>query len=150
MIKLYKRIDSRLHYWECWKNDDTSSVVHWGKVGEKGLDKNINNEVLEDEIKLHLRQGYIEFDALEVSALIIEYIIDGKGDTADLEKRQKLEGRLNETLGWTGLGHCDGGSIGSNTMEVCCMIVDFDIAKNVIEADLTNSAFRDYNRIYLE
>ena len=57
---------------------------------------------------------------------------------------------MNETLGWTGLGDCDGGSIGSGTMEVCCYVADFDIAKRAIEADLRDTEFGDYTRIYRE
>ena len=62
----------------------------------------------------------------------------------------ELEDRMNETLGWTGLGNCDGGSIGSGTMEVCCFVVDFKTAKRVIEEDLKNTRFADYSRIYDE
>ena len=72
------------------------------------------------------------------------------GNDNDLEKRVKLEERMNETLGWTGLGLCDGGSIGSGTMEICNFVVDFNIAKNVIENDLKNTEFSDYTRIYDE
>jgi hypothetical protein len=72
------------------------------------------------------------------------------GTPADLEKRHKLEDRLNETLGWTGIGHCDGGSIGSGTMEACCLVVDFEAAKRVIEADLPGTEFADFSRIYVE
>lgn len=54
---------------------------------------------------------------------------------------------MDETLGWTGLGHCDGGSIGGGTMEVCCYVVDFEIAKNIVERDLSNTEFSDYIRI---
>lgn len=43
---------------------------------------------------------------------------------SDLKKRTRLEDHLNELLGWTGLGHCDGGSIGSGTLEACCLVVD--------------------------
>jgi len=57
---------------------------------------------------------------------------------------------MNETLGWTGLGACDGGSIGSGSMEVCCFVVDFNAAKQVIEADLEGTEFGDYSRIYDE
>ena len=81
---------------------------------------------------------------------MIEYPVDGMGTSADLEKRHRLEDRMNETLGWTGLGMCDGGSIGGGTMEVCCVVVDFDVAKRVIEDDLSNSEFRDYGNIYRE
>ena len=72
------------------------------------------------------------------------------GTPKDLEKRHALEERMNETLGWTGVGHCDGGSIGSGTMEVCCFVVDFDTAKRVIEEDLKGTKFADYSRIYEE
>ena len=43
----------------------------------------------------------------------------------NLRKRKKTA-----ILNWgTGLGHTDGGSIGNGTMEVGCIVVDFDIAK---------------------
>jgi len=35
-------------------------------------------------------------------------------------------------------------------MEVCCYVVDFDVAKRVIEDDLQDSQFADYSRIYDE
>ena len=43
-----------------------------------------------------------------------------------------------------------GGSIGSGTMEVCCFVVDFELAKTVIEADLKDTEFADFTRIYDE
>lgn len=70
------------------------------------------------------------------------------GDAKDIEKRHRLEDRMNETLGWTGLGACDGGSIGSGTMEVCTFFVDFDVAKAVIERDLSGTEFENYTRIF--
>ncbi|MGH8498656.1 MAG: hypothetical protein ACRERV_07615, partial [Methylococcales bacterium] len=69
---------------------------------------------------------------------------------ADLKKRHSLEDRLNDLLGWTGLGNFDGGSIGSGSMEVCCYVVDFDIAKAAIESELAGTKFADYSRIYDE
>ncbi|MFT4668158.1 MAG: hypothetical protein ACI9XB_005138 [Gammaproteobacteria bacterium] len=70
------------------------------------------------------------------------------GSEEDLDKRHRLENRINETLGWTGLGHTDGGSIGSGTMEVGCMVVDFDVAKKVIIEDLKNTEFENFSRIF--
>lgn len=57
---------------------------------------------------------------------------------------------MNETLGWTGLGFCDGGSIGSGTMEVCNFVVDFEIAKAIIEKGIKGSEFENFTRIYDE
>lgn len=81
---------------------------------------------------------------------MIEFAVEGMGTTEDVEKRQRLDARMNETLGWTGLGHNDGGSIGSGTMESCCFVVDFEMAKAVIEEDLKDTEFSDYTRIYEE
>ena len=95
-----------------------------------------------------MKVGYSEFDENKLSFLEIEYKIDGFGSEEDLDKRHKLEDRMNETLGWTGLGHTDGGSIGSGTMEVGCIVVDFEIAKKVIIEDLKNTEFENYTRIF--
>jgi len=72
------------------------------------------------------------------------------GSAADLKKRHALEDRMNEVLGWVGLGQCEGGNIGYGTMEICCLVVDFELARNVIAADLAGSAFADYRRIFAQ
>ncbi len=88
--------------------------------------------------------------AEEEFTLLVEFTVDGMSSGEDVAKRHKLEDRLNETLGWTGLGNCDGGSIGSGTMEVCNYVVDVDIAKEVIANDLEGTEFQNYTRIYCE
>ena len=72
------------------------------------------------------------------------------GTAEDLEKRYRLQDRMDKTMGWTRLGSCDGGSIGSGTMEVCDFVVDFELAKTVIENDLRGTEFENYTRIYDE
>jgi hypothetical protein len=155
MIKLYKRWPTgELHYHEAWTSDGTL-VEHWGKVGERGETKNHEQPpgVEEDSA---LRQvlapasaaGYAEIE--DPKTLIIEYELDSWGEGTDVERRAQIEDRMNELLGWTGLGHCDGGSIGSGTMEVCCLVVDFDLARRVIERDLQDTPFEGYSRIYEE
>jgi len=153
MLKLYKNIDGQLHYWETWNNDNKSAIIHWGIVGQKGQDKKIKSGLFSDlkksvqkEIDEKIKEGFTEFDEGKIIFLDIEYIIDGFGTDSNLDKRHRLEERLNETLGWTGLGHVDGGSTGSGTMEVGCVVVDFEIAKKVIEEDLKDTEFGDYSR----
>jgi len=155
MIKLYKKINDKLHYWETWDKDNKTAVVHWGIVGEIGEDKEVRGglfsnfrKIVQKEIDEKLEEGYAEFDDESYAFLEIEYKIEGFGTEADLDKRHRLEGALNELLGWTGLGHVDGGSIGSGTMEAGCMVVDFDIAKEIIEHNLKDTEFADYSRIY--
>ncbi|MBF4485271.1 MULTISPECIES: hypothetical protein [unclassified Flavobacterium] len=155
MLKLYKQKDNQLWYWETWDKDEKTAIVHWGVVGEQGENKEVKGGLfssfrknVQKEIDQKLKEGYTEFDQDKVSFLEIEYSIDGFGTEQDLAKRHILEQKMDEVLGWTGLGHTDGGSIGSGTMEVGCMVVDFDIAKKVIEERLKGTEFGNYSRIF--
>jgi len=154
MLKLYKNVDGQLYYWETWNSDKRTAFFHWGIVGERGQNKELKSglfidlkKTVQKEIDEKIKEGYAEFDDDKIIFLDVEFLIEGFGTDADLDKRHRLEDRLNETLGWTGLGHVDGGSIGSGTMEVGCMVVDFEIAKKVIEEDLKDTEFGDYSRI---
>jgi hypothetical protein len=156
LIKLYKTIGGVLRYHEAWEADD-AITEHWGLVGEQGESRDHEKPkrksvkaALREVLKPAIDEGYLPLDDDALKVLLIEYSIDGMGSPADLEKRHALEDRMSETLGWTGLGHCDGGSIGSGSMEVCCMVVDAQIARRVIENDLKNTEFADYARIYEE
>jgi hypothetical protein len=154
MLKLYKRIKRVLQYHEAWAHG-AKLTEHWGVVGERGetaehkRNKKLGEEKnVEQVLAKALAEGFKPIDVDDHAVLLIEYLIEGMGTTKDLNKRHELEDRMNETLGWTGLGNCDGGSIGSGTMEVCCFVVDFKIAKRVIEEDLKNTRFADHSRIY--
>jgi len=155
MIKLYKEINNELHYWETWDKDTKTGIIHWGKVGENGENKEIKSGLfssfrksIQKEINQVISQGYTEIDSENQSFIEIEYLIDGFGTEADLEKRHRLENKMDSVLGWTGLGETDGGSIGNGTMEVGCIVVDFEIAKRVIEENLKNTEFSNYSRIF--
>jgi hypothetical protein len=157
MKKLYRFSDTTKEYWETWDNGDGTHTIHWGELGTQGSRKTVKaslfknaEDLIQKEIERVTKQGYAEIDFDDYHTLLIEYSINGMGTVIDLEKRHRLEERMNETLGWTGLGHCDGGSIGSGTMEICNFVVDFDLAKKVIEDDLKETEFSDYSRIYDE
>jgi hypothetical protein len=154
MQKRYKLIDSVLHYWETFDEDKITAIVHWGIVGEKGQAKSFSHRdfskvkaKIQNEYKQLLREGYMPIDEDDLKTLSIEFEVDGFGDNQDLEKRHLLEDKLDALLAWTGLGHVDGGSIGSGTMEVCCLVVDFDIAKGTIAKSLENTEFNNFTRI---
>lgn len=156
MLKLYKRVDGILHYHEAWF-DGKTIYEYWGVVGEQGKTKKHrlpkgkdDDEAILEVLSSAADDGYRPIDLDDHATLLIEYAVDDFGTTEDLDKRHALEDRMNETLGWTGLGACDGGSIGSGTMEVCCFVVDFEIAKRVIEADLARTKFFNFTRIYNE
>lgn len=157
MLKLYNFTEDSKRYWETWDNGDGSHTVHWGTLGERGESKVIKKSLfrkpetlIQSEIDALVADGYRPIDEGQEQRIMIEFSVEGFGAPEELDKRNRLENRMNETLGWTGLGNCDGGSIGSGTMEVCCFVVDYDIAKKTIEADLQNTEFADYSRIYHE
>ncbi len=154
MIKLYRKNPDGIEYWETWENGG-EHTIHWGRLGDRGESENERDSLLRSAAKAvasraaeKRKEGSQEVEDLE--RLLIEYTVDGMGTPEDVDKRHRLEDRMNETLGWTGLGHCDGGSIGSGTMEVCCFVVDFDLASKVVAADLTGTEFADFTRIYKE
>lgn len=157
MLKLYRFENGKpVAYHEAWVHG-SKVVEHWGPLGERGesrehrVDRKLSEEEnVERILQPALTEGYEPIDFDDHATLLIEYPVNGMGSATDLEKRHALQDRMNETLGWTGLGLCDGGSIGSGTMEVCCFVVDFAKAKRVIEADLTGTKFSDYSRIYDE
>jgi len=154
MIKLYKKTDGKWHYWETWESDEEAAIMHWGMVGDKGQVKEVKSnrktnyeKVVQREYSVRIENGYAELEDDDLVGLEIRYKIEGLGTPADLDKRHDLEDALNEILGWNGLGHVEGGSIGSDSMEVGCMVVDFELAKSTIEKDLKHTKFADYSAI---
>lgn len=153
MLKLYKRIGELLHYREAWELDG-KIVEHWGLVGDRGEERSYpispglsEDEAIESALETARAEGFEEIDDDNHSVILIVYPVEGMGTQEDLDKRHALEDRMNETLGWTGLGNCDGGSIGSGSMEVCCFVVDAKVAERVIAADLKGTLFGDYSEI---
>ena len=157
MIKLYKFTEGKKEYWETWDNGDKSHTVHWGVLGTEGSSKTIKSSLfkkaedkIQKEIDAFIVEGYKPIDQENLYTLLIEYPVEDMGTKEDVEKRHRLEDKMDGILGWTGLGSCDGGSIGSGTMEVCAFVVDFEIAKRVIESKLKDTEFSNYSRIYDE
>jgi len=157
MLKLYRLSGSKKEYWETWEDQKDVHTVHWGELGTRGQSKTVKaarekpaTEIIQEEIDVLVSQGFAPLDLEEHATLMIEYAVDGIGAAGDVEKRHRLQDRMNETLGWTGLGACDGGSIGGGTMEVCNFVVDFELAKKVVAEDLVGTEFADYTRIYDE
>lgn len=129
-------------------------MIHWGVVGERGQTKAMKGgffssfrKIVQQELDKKMAEGFAEIDEDDLLWLEIEYAIDDFVTEENLDKRHQLEEKLDELLGWTGLGHMDGGSIGDGRMEVGCFVVDFDIAKRVIEEALKGTEFGDYSSI---
>ncbi|MDH3743345.1 MAG: hypothetical protein OER56_17275, partial [Hyphomicrobiales bacterium] len=155
MFKLYQRIDGTLHYREAWIGDDSTVTEHWGICGTRGETRPHACKDLGESRKTYAAakkqaraDGYKSIPASRHASLVVEFPIDGFGTSADLDRRHALEDFLNEQTGWLGIGHVDGGSTGSDTMEVYCNVVDYEIARQAITEILQSSRFSDYARIY--
>lgn len=48
---------------------------------------------------------------------------------------------MNECLGWTGSGSCEGGDIGSGTVNIFNYVLDIDKATKTIIEELKNNNF---------
>jgi hypothetical protein len=154
LVKLYKRDGDALRYWETWEHGGTNTL-HWGTVGDEGDTTTLKTtKSARDKVRAELAarkaEGYAEVPVDGMAMLVVEYKVEGFGNEADLAKRDRLESLLDNVLGWTGLGHCDGGSTGSGTMEAASYVVDFAIAKKLIEEELADTEFADFTRIYRE
>ncbi|MGA7323102.1 MAG: hypothetical protein WBX25_01140 [Rhodomicrobium sp.] len=154
LFKLYRRIDGRLHYREAWAREK-EVFEHWGECGTRGqvrhhpiLDDSQAQKLLRNLQKEARLADYRPIPPSRHQTLVVEYQIDGFGDAKDLTFRHAAEDLLDNHLGWLGLGHCDGGSTGGNTMEVFCKVADFDAAKAALERDLSGNRFGQFSRIY--
>lgn len=160
MFKLYKRNSAGevTDYHEVWVEPQNRRIIeHWGALGEEG--EVLAHRIwllrsLDEQVSLLLeparQAGYSEIGIDQHRPLVVEYAIDGTDPEDDLGKRQALEDRLQEILGWTGLGHCDDGRMGDSTMEAICFVVDFERARTVIAETLEDTEFSDFTRIYEE
>lgn len=149
-VKLYKRNDGRLLYREAWI-DGENIVKHVGVYGERGAISQQTasgparqREVMDAITADAKADGFKAIPEARLIGLLVSKEISGAGTKDDLRRRHALEDFLNEVTGWRGLGHCDGGSIGSGSMEAFCLVVDYKVAAEVIAQELASSQFHDF------
>jgi hypothetical protein len=156
IVKLYKRVGEEMHYREAWIEPEHHIVTqHEGICGTRGSTKRTGGETKLDAralfdrfITTAKRDGFRRISESRMQWLIVEYAVHRTGTSANLKRRHSIERLVDSELGWHGLGHCDGGSIGSGTMEIACLVVDFDKAKATLERTLAVSEFPDTLRIF--
>lgn len=160
MFKLYKRgeMGEILAYHEVWVDQRSRSIVeHWGMLGERGETATHRIKLLkslEKQIDALLAPaealGFHGLDEGERQTLIVEYTYGEDWRRDDIEKIRAAEDALTETLGWTGLGTCEGETHKENTVEFTCRVIDIDRAEKQITEQLMETEFSDYSRIYQE
>lgn len=159
MVKLYKEVKGITHYFEIWLNDDEISLtIHNGVLGETGE----TEEVIYDEegdlpvkvamAKLITTQKSLGYTDRVLTELIVQFSYNEKENMQLLlQKREHIESLLNDCLGWTGNGHCDGADIGSGTTNLFCYVVDKDIAtKTILEVLIEEGYFEGVKIAYAD
>ena len=150
MFKLYHRVDERLFFHEAWIVGERI-IEHWGSCGEPGdtrhhdvahgTDPFATLKSLQREPRA---KGYRPIRMSRHVGVVVERQIEGMGSPSDLEQRHALQTFLDDKLGWNGIGHCDGGSMGQGSMEAFCLVVDGPIALEVLGRELARSQFRGF------
>jgi hypothetical protein len=150
VFKLYMRRDGRLDYHEAWIVDG-EIIEHWGACGERGETRRHAIGPGADPFALlksfsgkPRAAGFKPIPLSRRKGLIVEREVEGFGSPDDLDQRHELEAFLDDKLGWLGLGHCDGGSIGSGSMEAHCFVVDGALALEALRRELAASPFTDF------
>ncbi|MCU0678490.1 MAG: hypothetical protein MUF19_02810 [Candidatus Pacebacteria bacterium] len=152
MEKLYKHTANEIYnYYEVWL-DTNKVVVHTGVIGHIGETEHIHakseaekNEIYATKIAKAKNEGYTLLAPEYYQHLVIQFETEGGGwgSQIDLDKRDALEHMLNEALGWSGNGHCDGGDIGSGTINLFCLVVDAKLAVQTIVDKFTSESIVD-------
>ncbi len=157
MIKLYNHdIQGRLCYHEAWTTD-ANIVEHWGQVGTVGQTvhhpyrrNGDETAALERILGGAREQGFCEISDEDHRTLVLEYQLDSDDTNAKATKQNNVIGLLDEILGWTGLGRTEGSDADQRKISIYCLVVEFELARQIISEDLSETQHDDYLRIYDE
>jgi hypothetical protein len=130
VLKLYQRQEDRTLFWETWEREG-QTCLHFGEVGARGetlwfapeLREAIAARLERNAAELRER-GYAELAPDEYELLVVQYHAAAWGDLENNSKRIRIENALDECLGWTGNGRCDGTDIAPPLLSINCLVVD--------------------------
>ncbi len=150
MIKLVKQEKDKMLYWEVWGEDEKTLIIHCGCVGDTGEMYEIELypfQRVEKEMKEladeQLAGGYKKLDEEELIEFVLQYDYTDDQLEEALEKRHQVQEIMDEALGWSGNGQCDGGDIGSGTINIFTFVIDVDKALQTTLEELKNQRLLD-------
>ena len=127
---LYRTLPNRvIEYWDA-RLEGRHVTVHTGPVGEPDSSR-VSSPPPGETPVAHLKRlsteaeasGFAELPDDSFVQLQIQWQVQGWGSVSDLDFRHHVEDDLDACLKWTGNGCCDGGDIGSGTINVFCFVV---------------------------
>jgi hypothetical protein len=110
------------------------------RVQEEFLGSDPESKVLESAV-IKSEMSFDETSEGEMDRIVIQYRIEGHGNVRDHDKRVAVENLLEECLSDGDLGNCDGGDVGSGTMNVFCFVSDAEKAREPILQTLRSNGF---------
>lgn len=141
MIQLTKRNGSDTFYKTIY-TEGRVIVQHQGIVGAWVKEEDVNEirvsrfkrlgrQILQLVEELE-RQGYRELQETDYTELVVQFRYDAGQEEEALERRHMMEEMIDEGLLHTGNGSCEGGDIGSGTMNIYYHVVDVEAAVALI------------------
>lgn len=151
MLKLYRSAGDGAEYWEAWDNGSSAITVHWGQLGTVGETVDVpleGSETADSRIEAEAREprsaGFQEIGEDDLATVVVQYAREPeKRARRGIEKRiDKIERRVNEALGWTGLGHCDDADF-SVDFATGTPVAQLTVIAKAVDADLALTVLRD-------
>ncbi|WP_251028821.1 hypothetical protein [Bacillus sp. ISL-18] len=96
-------------------------------------------KVMDELAEEKVNEGFEYLEEDELIELVVQYSYKEDEMQTALELRHSVEDLMNECLGWTGNGSCDGGDIGSGTANIFNNVVDVGMATRTIIEELKNN-----------
>jgi len=147
LIRLLKKGEKEWGFWEAWYEEkEAQYAVHVGTVGVKGgqysvlADQPAGNNLLalQEWINEMKEEGYVEVTKEDLQPLHVQFF---HLNAEDVETRYRIEQILDECLGTTGNGHCDGGDDSRGGLVFICRVLQIDQAVVDVRQALRETSF---------
>ena len=140
-MRLYRRRNARLDYWEAWADAPGGLLVHHGRAGSRGAAERISVAVGGAEERLaalaerQRRRGFREVDTCELGLVLVQW----PGERAHGVLHRHAVAWMTEVLAWTGLGEYVGFD-DTDDLTIMGETVDPELAADVLSAELETSS----------
>jgi hypothetical protein len=151
MVELYKWDETGILFWRVLELNIRSGYECYGRVGQPeplmkemkaGLFSSFEKEATKKMDQL-LSEGYRLLDDKDRVTLVIEF--NGDETSREGERIKEFKEMIDELLGSVNLGYADDEF---ELEDIYCTVIDFEMAKKLIEAELQKKNFKQFSRIY--
>ncbi|PZX04847.1 hypothetical protein C7437_10396 [Psychrobacillus insolitus] len=150
MIRLIKKVNNEMHYWQVWKLDK-DIFTQFGTLGVIAEKEEIQRKFFESSKKVMRSlakekqlQGYEYIDEEALIKVFVQYRSKDKEQFEEVEEKSlSVEDLLDYALFSTGNGSCDGSEIGDDGGTNYCSVISIEIALETILKELSTNNLLD-------